>query len=405
MGRPPRSSRWARSSTWSAPSTGRSTWKPSPPSGSTTSRRASGASAVTGPPRPPRAPCSSSCRASDDVLLKGKRVPFANQLEDIARTVTTRANGREVVAVFWDCESGSDFRGGRSWKRAIARAAFETCLAEAASPEAPCAELWVWRSDRLARGWRYLPQLMELQARRVALMAATGRIRRDFLPLEIRRWRSGSGITGAAGRWWANARWPNGTPCPPRGASRSAGGPSGATSPPSTAPTTASPTTRRRCRPETALTGRASGVDVGAGERPPQSQRGKRLADRDQQTDARALAWNPRIVRKSLTNHGWWVGQGRWTDTPMDVDEDGEEVESAPVRLAFSVPPAMIDDPGLGPYPAGRRPLTEDDLAVIGGCGERRRGRVGQGGAREASALRAGGLRRVRAHAAVPAGA
>jgi hypothetical protein len=300
-------------------------------------------------------------RASDDILLKGKRVPFANQLEDIARTVATRANGRGVVAIFWDCESGSDFRGIGVRKRAIGRAAFEASHAEAASAERPCAELWVWRSDRLARGWRYLPQLMELQARRVSLMAATGRIRRDFLPLEImmaQRERDNWRRRAMVGKR-------------------------------SLAERHALPPTRRipvgwrahwRHQPpvdrtdyeivhdpeampawETALTGlRFEGWTWERATDHLNHQGVKRLADRDQQTDARALAWNPRIVRKSLANHGWWVGRGRWTDTPMDVDEDGEEVEAAPVRLGFSVPPARVDDPATG-----RRPLTQDDLTAI----------------------------------------
>jgi hypothetical protein len=319
------------------------------------------------PASPPRRPLFVVLRGSDDVLFKGKRVPFANQLDDIAKLVAARANGREVVAIFWDCESASDFREVRRKRQAIERQAFSACLTEAGEPEHPCAEIWVWKSDRLARGWRYLPHLMELQHQRVALMAATGRIRRDFLPMEITmaqrerdnwRRRAITGKTSLAVRFnlpptrripvgW-KAAWRHQPPIDR---------------------TDYDPVHDPEAMPawEAALTGlrfhgwsweRATDHLNAAGV--------LRLSDRDQTADARRLAWNPRLVRSRLRGHTWWVGRGKWTDRPMDVDEDGEEVEGDPVEVGFAVPPATVDDPD-----GGRRPLTAADLDVIFAVAER----------------------------------
>jgi hypothetical protein len=319
------------------------------------------------PTSPPRRPLFVVLRGSDDVLFKGKRVPFANQLDDIARMVASRANGREVLAIFWDCESASDFREVRRKRQAIERQAFSACLTEAGAPDHPCAEIWVWKSDRLARGWRYLPHLMELQHQRVALMAATGRIRRDFLPMEITmaqrerdnwRRRAITGKTSLATRFalpptrrlpvgW-KAAWRHQPPLDRTDYD--------VVHDPEAMPAW-----------EAALTGlrfhgwsweRATDHLNHAGV--------KRLSDRDQTADARQLAWNPRLVRSRLRGHTWWTGRGKWTDRPMDVDEDGEEVEGDPVEVGFAVPPAMVDDPETG-----RRPLTAADLEVVFAVAER----------------------------------
>lgn len=313
------------------------------------------------PAAPPKRPLFVVLRGSDDVLFKGKRVPFANQLDDIARLAEARANGREVVAIFWDCESASDFREVRRKRQAIERHAFATCLGEAGCAERPCAEVWVWRSDRLARGWRYLPQLMELQNQHVRLMAATGRIKRDFLPMEIMmaqrerdnwRRRAITGKKSLAERFGLppTRRIAVGWKCEWRHQ-------------PPVDRTDYDVVHDPEAMPawEAILTGmrfhgwsweRATDYLNHAGV--------KRLSDRDQTADARNLAWNPRLVRSRLRGHSWWTGRGKWTDRPIDVDEDGEEIESDPVELGFPVPPARVDDPD-----GGWRPLTPADLDVI----------------------------------------